>query len=257
MAARAMWKGVIGVGGESVPVKLYAAISSSKVRFRLLHEADEVPVKQQLIDAGGAVVEYDDVRKGLEVAPGRFVVLDDDDFAALTPEKSRDIEVLRWVPPAALDDRWYDRAYWLGPDDDDGAYAALVEAIEGEGRIGIVRWVMRNTRYVGALRVEDGHLMVIKLNHAEAVVAAEAIEAPAGRAPDAKEVALAEKLIEALEGEFDPADFGDTYQEQIRGLLRAKAEGEAPKKAKTRSKKAPKGSLADALEASLAAAGGG
>lgn len=257
MAARAMWKGVIGLGGERVPVKLYAAIESGKVHFRLLHEDDQVPVKQQLVDPiTEEPVAHDAIRRAMEVEPGRFVVLGDDDLAALTPPASRDIEVLRFVPAEALDDRWYDRAYWLGPDGDAMPYFALVAALQAEARVGIVRWVMRNKRYQGALRVAGDHLMVVKLNHAEAVVPADAVEAPAGRAPDAREVKLAEQLIEALAGDFDPAEFGDEYQARVRGLIAAKAEGRTPKAAPVKKRRAPKGSLADALEASLAAAGG-
>lgn len=257
MSARAMWKGVIDLGAEAVPVKLYAAIQSGKIHFRLLHEDDRVPIKQALVDPiSEAPVEHTDVRKGFEVEPGRFVVLDDTDLEALTPPASRDIEVLRFVPPAALDDRWFDRAYWLGPDGDEAPYFALVEALRAEDRIGIVRWVMRKKRYHGALRVAGDHLMVVKLNHAEEVVPQGAIEAPTGRAPDAREIALAEQLVAALRGDFDPAEFADEYQEKVRALIAAKAEGKTSKKAPARKREAPAGSLADALEASLTAAGG-
>lgn len=258
MAARAMWKGVVALGEVRVPVKLYAAISSSRVSFRLLHAADGVPVRQQMLDPiSERVVEHADAQKGLELEPGRFVVLDDDDFDAIEPDASRDITPLRWVPPDALDDRWYDRAYWLGPDGDDAGYAALVEAMAAEGRVGIVRWAMRKKRYHGALRVADGHPMIVRLHPSDAVVPSDAITPPTGRAPDEREIALAEKLVEALAGDFEPGEFGGEYEAQLRALIEAKAEGRAPKAPPAKAKRASEGSLSDALEASLAAAGGG
>lgn len=257
MAARAMWKGVVDLGAEAVPVKLYAAIQSARVHFRLLHEDDRVPIRQELVDpVTEEPVDSDAIQKGFEVSPGRFAVLTDADLDALAPPASRDIEVLRFVPPGALDDRWYDRAYWLGPDGDDAPYAALVEALRAEDRVGLVRWAMRKKRYHGALRVAGDHLMLVKLNHPEEIVPRGALAPPAGRAPDAREIKLAEQLIAALEGDFDPEEFADEYQEKVRALIAAKAEGKTPKKVPAKKREAATGSLADALEASLAAAGG-
>src|SRR5690554_4922940 len=116
MAARAMWKGVIGLG-EGVPVKLYSAVEDRDVHFRLLHESDRVPVRQQLVNPDtDEVVPYEDTRRGLATDDGELVVFEGDELDALEPEASRDIEVLAFLPHEEIDHRWYLRPYYLGPD---------------------------------------------------------------------------------------------------------------------------------------------
>lgn len=255
MAARAMWKGVLQVGGTDVPVKLYSAIEPRKVSFRLLHEDDEEPLQQRMVDPEtDEEVAYDETRRGYPTDDGRIVILDSDELEALEPEPSRDIELTRFVPVQAIDPRWYDRPYWLGPDDDEEAYFALLAALAESERAGVARWVMRKKEYVGALRVEDGYLMLVTLHHAGEVVSADALEAPGGRALDKKELKMAEQLVDALTGEFEPEQYKDEYRERVMALVEAKASGKTLPKKRARRKKAAGDSLSDILEQSLRAA---
>lgn len=258
MAARAMWKAVLRLGEASVPVKLYSAVEDRGVHFRLLHEKDGVPVEQKMVHPGtGETVPYGEARRGWESEAGTFVVLDDEDLAAAAPEASRDIEVTRFVPPEAIDHRWYDRPYFLGPDGDDAAYSALARALEASGREGVARWTMRTKSYLGALVPEDGRLALVTLRPAAEVVSADELEAPSGRSLDARERKMARQLVAALAGDDDLSEFHDEYRERVLELVAAKAEGKAAKVEPIRRRKRPKGSLADVLEASLAQAKGG
>src|SRR5215475_3573298 len=142
--ARAMWKANLVVGGETIPVKLYAAVSDPRVSFRLLHKADGTPVKQRMVHPiTRKQVPPEEVRRGLEVDHGVFVVLTDEELAKSEPEPSRDIVVARFVPRAAVDAGYYDRPYYLGPDGDDAAYAALAKVLETWDRLGVAEWTMR------------------------------------------------------------------------------------------------------------------
>lgn len=260
MAARAMWKAELAIGAETVPVKLYAAIEERKVHFRLLDAARQAPVQQQMIAeaADGEVVVERAVRKGIRLDEGLYAIVTPEELAALAPKESRTITVERFVPPGAVAGLWYDRPYWLGPDGDAGAYFALVQALREAGRVGVARWVMRKKRYHGALRVEGDHLALVRMRNAEEVVPATTLEAPGGRAPDAREIALAEQLVAALEGPFDPNDFEGTYDDRVRELIEAKLAGKVVALPKARRKAATReASIADALEASLKAVGGG
>jgi DNA end-binding protein Ku len=254
MAARAIWKGVIRAGAIEVPVKLYSAVVERSVRFRLLHRTDLEPVKQKLVSAESEEpVEYAEVRKAYPLTRGRLVLLEKEELAELQPEESRDIEITRFVDAGTIDHRWYERAYFLGPDGNQKAYFAAAAALEKKKKEGIARWVMRGRAYIGALRAEGGYLMLIALRHAEEVIAADALQAPAGRALAKREIDMASQLIDALYGKFDPSQYRDEYRARVMELVEAKAAGGKPKLRAFRPKRAPKSDeIADVLEASLA-----
>jgi len=254
MAARAMWKAELALGDEVLPVKLHAAAEDRGVHFRLLHARDRTPVRQQLVDPRtGEEVAREEVRRGLEVEAGVFVVLTDEELASLEPPASRRIEVARFVPAGALDPGWYRRPYLLGPDGDAEGYFALARALEASGRVGIARWVMRKQRHAGALAPRGRHLALIALHDASDVVAATELEAPDGPAVGAGERRLAEQLVAALDAPFEPETLRDEYRERVAALVEARAAGrsfampqeEAP---------APRADLAEALRESLKAA---
>jgi DNA end-binding protein Ku len=251
--ARAMWKGVIRFGDVAAPVKLYSAVQDRGVSFRLLHHKTLQPVKQRMVNpATGDVVPYAEVRRGYEVEEGVFVILEEDELESIQPEPSRDIEVTRFLDPSLINHQWYDRPYHLGPDGDVGAYYALVEALEAGEKEGLAHWTMRKKAYTGALRAEDGHLVLITLRSAEEVISASALEPPKGRQPDPKELKMAEQLVAALEDEFDPSAYRDEYRDRVLELVEAKAEGKTLKFRKPEDRREAE-DLAASLEASLKA----
>lgn len=252
MAARAIWKGVVHVGTLTVPVKLYSAVQAHTVHFRLLHKTDKQPVKQQLISSEtDEPIEYESVKKAFPIARGRLVMLEKEELEKLEPKDSRDIEVTRFVDVGDIDHRWYERAYYLGPDGNEKAYFAAAAALSRKKKEGVARWVMRDKSYVGALRAEQGYLMLITLRHAEEIIAAEALKPPAGRPLAQREVEMAGQLLEALHDEFDPTQFKDEYRERVMELVETKAAGRKPKVVKFRPKK-DTDDVTDALAASLA-----
>ena len=250
--ARAMWKGVVKFGGIDVPVKLYAAIQDRKVHFKLLHDTDEEPVRQQMVNPeSGRAVEREDVRRGYEIEPGTLVMLEPEELEAAEPPASRDIDVEQFLPLDAIPHSYFERAYYLGPDGDDEAYFALATALSAAGQQGVARWVMRKRDYAGAIRPHGDYLMVITLRNADEVVPASALPAPGGRQPDEREVKMAKQLISALEGDFDIAEYDDEYRERVMELVKTKAKGGTIDIRKFQRKETPSASLADMLAASL------
>lgn len=263
MAARAIWKGVIRFEDVELPVKLYSAVEDRKVHFRLLatetDDGAQTRVQQRMVEPrSGDAVPREETKKGYEVEPGVFVVLEPEELEELQPEASRTIEITRFVDPAELNHQWYERPYYLGPDAPNGGeaatrdYFALAEALAKKEKEGVARWVMRKKSYVGALRPEGDHLMLISLRHAGEVVPASALEAPRGRALDAKEVAMAEQLISALEGDFDPERYQDEYRQRVLELVEAKAEGRTIEVPEPERPAEEPEDLVGALEASIA-----
>lgn len=252
MAARAIWKGVVHVGTLTVPIKLYSAVQDRSVHFRLLHKTDKQPVKQKLVSAEtGEAVEYAEVKKAFPITRGRLVMLEKEELEKLEPDDSRDIEITRFVDPDEIDHRWYQRAYYLGPDGNTKAYFAAAAALARQKKEGVARWVMRDKSYVGALRSEDGYLMLITLRHAEEIIAAEALAPPSGRPLAQREIEMAGQLLTALHDEFDPTQFRDEYRDRVMELVQTKAAGKKPKVVKFRPK-TETDAVTDALAASLA-----
>lgn len=253
MAARAMWKALLVVGEESLPVKLYAAATDRGVHYRLVHSADSVPVKRRLVHPGtGEEVAAEDARRGVQVEPGRFVVLEQEELEKLVPEASRAIRVSAFVPASALDERWYERPYYLGPDGDLARYSALAAAVEEKPAArGIAAWTMRGHAYRAALLSAGGHLALVTLRAREEVLPDARLAAPGGETLPAGELKLAARLIEAMAGDFDWAAFRDEHPERVAELVRAKLAGKARKRPRFRPHVVRDDGLAEALKKSL------
>lgn len=230
MAARAIWKGNLKLNSSKVPVKLYSAVQDRTIRFHILDDRARMRVKQHMVNRDtGEEVPNEEIRKGFEIEPGTFVILDDEELKSLEPEPSRDIEITEFVPTGAIGPEYYDRPYYLGPDGDQTAYFALAEALSNQGKEGVAHWVMRNQKYVGALGVQGDHLVLSTLRNSSEVLSARDLPRPAGRAPDKKELHMAKQLVGLLQGEFDPKDYKDEYRERVMEFIEQKANGKAPR----------------------------
>jgi DNA end-binding protein Ku len=223
---RAMWKASLELGKLRIPVKLYGGVEERKVHFRLLHAKDRVPVVQRMVDpATDREIPPDEIRRGIELEPGVFVVIEPDEQEQAQPEPSRAIEVRQILPRGALDIAWFERPYFLGPDGSNADYFALAKVLGDSDRIGIARWVMRGKQYFGALEPRDEHLALIAMRTADEVVTPEALARPTGPKISASERDLGEQLVAALEGRFDPGELRDDYRERVEKLIAAKRRG--------------------------------
>jgi DNA end-binding protein Ku len=246
-----MWKGVLRVGKLSVPTTLHAAVEDVAAHFHLLHDDDGARVRQRLVNPVTGETRSDgEVHKGFEISPGSFVMLGDDELASLLPEPSRDIRLHSFVPRSAIGPAWYDRPYYLLPDGQEEGYFALAKALENRGEAGIAHWVMRKKQYHGAVMPRGAHLMVVTLRTIEQVLKAPKVE-PMHRAADAREISMAEQLVDALTRDFVPEEFEDAHRWRVRALIDAKARGKKPKVPRA-PRRAQHKSLSAALEASLA-----
>ena len=251
MAARAIWKGVLKIGATRVPVKLYSAVEDRTVRFHVLDDKSLMRIKQHMVDRDtGEEISNDEIQKGYEVEPGRFVILTEEELETIKPEPSREIEISEFVPPEQISQQWYERPYYLVPDGDQKNYFALAQALANREVEGVAHWVIRNKSYVGTLRAENGYLFLVTLRNAGEVITARELPKPAGPAPTAKELAMAKTLVSMLEGEFDAAEYKDEYRERVMEFIERKAKGKAPRLRAVKSR-AKTGSLDSVLKKSL------
>ena len=151
---RAIWKGAITFGLVNVPVKLYAATEDHDVQLHQVHDADGGRIRyQRRCEVCGKVVDYEHIDKAFEEG-GTTVVLTEDDLSALPEERSREIEVVEFVPSDQIDPIMFDRSYFLEPDKAAvKAYALLRRTLEESDRTAIVQFSLRQKTRLGALRV--------------------------------------------------------------------------------------------------------
>lgn len=238
MAARAIWKGELKLGTAKVPVKLYSAVQDRTVRFNVLDDKAKKRVKQHMIDPdSGDEVPAEEIQKGYEIEPGKYVILTAEDLEALQPKPSREIEIEEFLPQDTISQQWYERPYYLGPDGNVKEYFALADALTNKEREGVAHWVMRNKYYAGVLRAVDDYLFLFTLRDAKEVILADDLPKPAGAAPTQKELTMAKQLIEMLEGDFNAKDYKDEYRNRVMEFIEKKAKGRAPRLQPVRAKR--------------------
>ena len=261
--ARAIWSGSISFGLLNVPVKLYSAVARRSIGLREIRESDGARIKHRRVaDGTDEEVPYGEIVKAFEVTPDRYVPLSKDEMSALAPEKTRAIEVQDFVDLDQIDPIYFDSPYYLGPADGaEKAYSLLARAMEESGRVAIARFVFRNKEHLAALRPGDGVLTLTTMRFADEVIAPSDLEdvLPQKQAKvAAKEVEMAEQLIDSLTTEFDPGAYRDEYREQLLSLIERKAEGKdvltTPATEEPKATAAP--DLMSALEESIAAVKG-
>jgi DNA end-binding protein Ku len=222
---RSIWKGAIAFGLVNVPVKVYAATEDHDVSLHQVHAKDGGRIRyQRRCEICGEIVSYQDIDKAFDDGD-RTVVLTGEDLASLPAERSREIEVVEFVPKEQVDPLTLDRAYYLEPDSaSPKAYVLLRRTLEETDLTAIVRFSLRQKTRLAALRVRGDVLVLQTLLWADEVreAAFPALDQTVKISP--KELELSASLVDSFAGDFDPAAFTDEYQDQLRTLIQAKLE---------------------------------
>jgi DNA end-binding protein Ku len=251
---RAIWTGSISFGLVNVPVRMYSAIAENDLRFHLIHEPDGGRIGyQKICKSEGEPVPDEEIVKGFELEPDEFVVLEDEDFEAARTEGVKTIELSDFVPYDEIDPIYFERTYFLGPQEGgEKVYALLREAMEQTGLAALGKFVMRDRQHLGCLRVREGALTLEKMFFHDEIRPLDEI-AP-GKVKVAKtELEMATALIEQFTGEFDPTKYDDTYREALCGVIRAKRKGKTVTAPEPETEEEPADLMA-ALRASVEAA---
>ena len=256
--ARSIWSGAISFGLVNVPVKLFSAVSRKTVRFNQLNQETGNRIQQKRVDPEtGEEVPYEQIVKGFELTKDRYVVITPDEMDALDPERTRTIDIEDFVDLEDIDPVYYDHPYYLVPDKGAAkAYGLLLNAMEASGKVAIARVVIRSKEALVAIRPAGDLLMMeTMIFHDEVVPHDELDDLPDAKdlKASARELKMAQQLIDSLSSEFDPSRYRDEYRDKVLDLIERKAAGEeiavqpeAPAPAKVPD-------LMAALEASLAA----
>ncbi|KZF04939.1 MULTISPECIES: Ku protein [unclassified Rhodococcus (in: high G+C Gram-positive bacteria)] len=218
---RSIWKGSIAFGLVNVPVKVYSATEQHDIRFHQVHAKDGGRIKyDRICQECGKSVQFADIDKAYDSPDGERVILTDDDFDKLPAAEKHEIPVLEFVPTEQIDPILYDKSYFLEPDSaSPKAYVLLRETLEETERTALVHFTLRQKTRLAALRVRDDVLVIQTLLWPDEVRAAEfpsLEDAPSARP---QEVKMATSLVESMSSEFDPTEYTDDYQTELRKLI--------------------------------------
>jgi DNA end-binding protein Ku len=229
---RSIWSGAISFGLVTVPVKLYSAVSRKTVRFHQLNGRTGARIRQKRVDpTTGVEVAYEDIVKGFELTPDRYVVIEPGELEALDPKKTKSIEIEDFVALEEIDPIYYDHPYYLAPGTGGAKpYKLLLDAMQETGRVAIATVVIRSKQQLVAVRpMGDSVLGMATMVFPDEIIDASTID-ELSAAEDVeinpRELSIAKQLVNSLAAPFGPDKYRDTYREEVLALVERKAQGE-------------------------------
>ena len=224
---RAIWTGTISFGLVNVPVRMYSAIDESDLHFHLVHEPDGGRIGyQKVCKAENEPVSDDEIVKAYEIEKDELVVLTDEDFAAAKSEGVKTIEISDFVPYEQIDPIYFERTYYLGPQDgSEKVYSLLRQAMEKTGLAAVGKYVMRDKQHLGCLRIREGVITLEKLFFHDEIRPVKEI-APRKAKVAGAELKMATSLIAQFKTSFEPERYEDSYRDALMKVIKAKQKGE-------------------------------
>lgn len=254
-----VWKGSISFGLVNIPIRMFTATEERDIRFRQLHKECNTPIKYaKMCPHCQREVEANEIVRGYEYEKGHFVMIDDSDLEAITPETRRAIEILDFVDLKEIDPVFFDKSYFLSPQETgEKAYALLRSAMEQTGKIAIAQVTMRNRQNLAVVRLYEHCIMLETIFYPDEVRSVQQVPA----LPEASinlaetEIKMATELINNMTVAFDPSKYTDEYRTELQAMIQKKLEGQEIATAPS----VPKTNVIDlmqALKESLQATGG-
>ncbi len=243
---RAIWNGAIGFGLVNIPIKLYSASESSTLDLDMLDKKDLSNIKYKRVNENtNKEVAWENIVKGYKIED-KYIVLEEEDFEAVSPEKSKILSILQFVKEEEVDPALFETPYFLEPQKNgEAAYKLLLKALTKTRMAGIGSFILREREILCMIRpYQDEILMVNRMRYPEEMRNYEDLKIPSGKAPKTEELKMAEALIKSLAEPFDPTRYRDTYNEDLLKIIRQKAKG---KRVKTKEIKEPAGKATDLM----------
>src|SRR3989440_6387634 len=220
--AASVWSGYLTFGLISMPVRLFSGARSSGVSFHMLHRDDLHRIKQQLYcPADNRVVERSEIVKGYEYRKGAYVVIEPEEIKKVEPRTAKAMEILEFVKAGEIDPIYFDSSYYLMPEEAGRRpYALLATALRESDYVAIAKLTMHNREYTVFLRPYEKGIMLHTMYYQDEVRRIEEFEPPSVQLKDA-EVKVAHQLIKALEAKFDASKYRDSFEENVKELIKA------------------------------------
>ncbi len=224
---RSIWSGAIGFGLVNIPIKLYSAIQGSELNLEMLDKKDHSKIRfKRVNETTGKEVGWDDIIKAYK-KDDRYIEINDKDFEAASPEKSKTIEILEFVHQNEIDSIYFETPYYLEPDKPGvRAYALLREALAKSEMVGIANFVMRTKESLAVLKPMGDMIVLNKIRYQEEIRSYEELHVPEKSEVKPAELKMAMTLIDQLTGKFDISQYKDNYTAQLMKVIEAKARGQ-------------------------------
>lgn len=232
---RSIWTGAISFGLINIPVKLFSAVQESTLDMDMLDKSDHANIKfKRVNETTGKEVTFANIVKGYKIED-KYVILEDEDFEAADAEKTKTIDILSFTLEKEIDSIYYEQPYYLEPDKGAmKAYALLRDALETSGKVGVTSFVMRNKEGLAILKPYKNVIVLNRIRFQQEIRDTSELKLPAVSKTKAKEMDMANKLVEQLTEKFDISSYKDEYTDKLLKIIKDKAKGkkQAPPKLK-------------------------
>jgi len=252
LVMRSIWKGSIGFGLVSIPVKLYSAVQTSSLDFDMLDSRDHARIRFQRVNENThKEVPYDKIVKGYKLDED-YVIMDEQDFEDAAPEKSKVIEIESFVDIADVNPMFYETSYYTEPDTKNNkAYALLIQALTQSKKAGLARFVLRSTESLCIVHPLKNVLVVTRIRFGQEIRDTDDLNLPDKIEVSKKELDMGLTLINQYAEDFDVSKFKDEYNDELLRIIEAKSKGKRAKVKKLKPRKTGSDDLYDQLMASL------
>ena len=249
---RAIWSGSIGFGLVNIPIKLYSATQDSRLDLDMLDSKNLAHIKFQRVNENtGKEVPWEQIVKGY-LYKDEYVVLEEEDFEAASPKKSKIIEIEAFVEETEIDDIYFESSYFIEPaKGGEKAYALLLQTLEKTGKAGLSRFILRSQEHLSVVRPRENYLLLQQLRFEEEVRSAEDLALPTHIKLSKKELDMAMALVKEYTAKFDITQYKDEYKAELLKIIKAKAGGKKTVVKKMKVVHTKNDDLFDQLKASL------
>ena len=254
MAVQGIWSGTISFSLVAIPVRLVTAIEPGRVSFHLLHSKDFSPLSRRMFcPEEKTMVPPDEIIRGYEIAPDKYILMKDEELESVSPERSRTIEILEFIDLKEVDPIYYDHPYYLVPlKGGEKAYQLLVEVMRRTNKAGLAKFVLAEREYLVAVTSRDGALALTTLHYSAEILPDDDIALKQVKI-GAEEEGRIKGSIEQMLKDFNPGKYADDRRKKLVDLLAAKVKEKTPVEAPTVAEEEGEGpaDLVAALEESM------
>lgn len=224
---RPLWKGSLSFGLVNIPIRIYSATSERELKFVMLHKKDNSRIHYaRICEQEGIEVPWKEIVKGYEYQKGDFVILDEEDFDMVNRTREDTIEIDAFINDKEIDSIYFEKPYFIEPDKASGkAYALLRDALNKSKKVGLVKFVLHHRTHLGIIRPFENLLILNQLRYQSEIATSKHIDVAEKSRTSAAELAVAIKLIAHLTKTFKPANYKDTYVQQLKALIEKKKKG--------------------------------